>query len=105
VSAQLLHLREEVQDRRARYPEVDVDAVVRTGKPALALLEASTDIDMMLISRPFTHLRANALGTLSRALIREAVCTVEVVPAPARVAIPGGGQGPRHVDADAWGPI
>jgi nucleotide-binding universal stress UspA family protein len=100
-----LHLREQVQGRHALHPEVDVEVVVRAGKPALVLLEASMDTDLMLISRPPTHLRANALGTLSRALIREAVCAVEVVPTRARVLAPAPATPHPPAGADAWGPI
>lgn len=104
VSTRQRQLREQVQEWRARYPEVDAEVVVRPGKAALTLLEASTDIDLMLISRPVTRLRAKALGTLSRALIREAVCAVEVVPGSARMSASAGGPEPRHRGAGAWGP-
>lgn len=100
VEATELHLREQVQGRRDRFPGVEVDVAVRVGKPALELLQASTGTDLMLISRPFTHLRATALGTLSRALIRESACAIEIVPGLDRVLASAGA---RHSGADAWG--
>ena len=91
IAAMRLSLREQVHAWHLRHPGVPVTVQVLVGRPVLVLLEASAESDLLLISRPFSRLRVNGLGTLSRALIREAVCAVEVVPgAAAAHTVPGG---------------
>lgn len=99
-----LRLKDQLAVWRARFPDVAVHVEVVRGRPAVTLLEATADSDLLLIARPHSLTPAGALGILSRALIREAVCPVEVVPVrprPAQRAVAG----PRHAGADAWGPI
>ncbi|HET8560741.1 MAG TPA: universal stress protein [Marmoricola sp.] len=103
IAAAELRLLEDLNPIRSRYPEVPVTVQVVRERPVLALLEATADSDLLLISRPPTRLRASALGTLSRALLRESVCPVEVVPTHLHVPAHAGGPG-RH-GADSWGPI
>ena len=103
TAAAELRLLEELSPWRARFPEVPTVGQVVVGRPVLALLEATADSDLLLISRPPSRLRANALGTLSRALIREAVCPVEVV--PTRAHVPAHVRPHPHAGADSRGPI
>lgn len=99
-----LRLKDQLAAWRARFPDVPVRVEVVRGRPAVTLLEATADSDLLLIARPHSLTPAGALGILSRALIREAVCPVEVVPTrprPAQRAVAGR----RRAGADAWGPI
>lgn len=103
TAAAELRLLEELGPWRARFPEVPTVVQVVVGRAVLALLEATADSDLLLISRPPSRVRSNALGTLSRALIREAVCPVEVV--PTRAHVPAHARAHTHAGADAQGPI
>jgi nucleotide-binding universal stress UspA family protein len=101
--AQHLQLSGQIAVWRDRFPDVPVHVEVVRGRPAVTLLEATADSDLLLIARPHSLTPAGALGILSRALIREAACPVEVVPTQPRAAKQAVAS-PRH-GADAWGPI
>lgn len=98
-----LRLLEYLAAWRGRFPEVPTRAQVLRQRAVIALLEATADSDVLLISRPPTRLPANALGTLSRALIREAVCPVAIVPVHPHV--PSHVRSTPYTGADARGPI
>ncbi|QNN52832.1 universal stress protein [Nocardioides mesophilus] len=74
-------LEQSMADLRLRYPEVHVEADIRHEPPAAALVEASARADLMLVGR---HSRGAPLGfylgSVTRTLIRETHCPVEVVP-------------------------
>ena len=103
TAAAELHMLEDLSPLRGRFPEVPTTVQVIRERPVLALLEATADSDLLLISRPPSRLRASALGTLSRALLREAVCPVEVV--PTRVHVPAHAGSSGHHGVESWGPL
>lgn len=100
--AQHLRLSGQIAVWRDRFPDVPVHVEVVRGRPAVILLEATADSDLLLIARPHSVTPAGALGILSRALIREAVCPVEVVPTRPRAAKQAVASH-RHDGADARG--
>jgi nucleotide-binding universal stress UspA family protein len=66
---------------REEHPGVAVDIAVRHDWPADALVAAATDSDLLVVGRHAGQLRLPArLGSLARAVIREAGCPVMVVP-------------------------
>jgi nucleotide-binding universal stress UspA family protein len=75
---------EQVGDRlkpwRSLYPDLDVRVRVDIERPADALVEQSRNSDLLLVGRSGGRHRVPHLGSLSRALIRESVCPVEIVP-------------------------
>jgi nucleotide-binding universal stress UspA family protein len=69
-----------VHARRAEHPHVDVRIEVLHAQPADALVRASADADLLLISRPQRGGRVHHLGGTGRAVLQEARCPVEVHP-------------------------
>lgn len=66
---------------REVYPDVEVDVVLRSQFPAEALAEASEEADLVVIGRRgYGAPLGFYLGSIARALIREAHCPVEVAP-------------------------
>lgn len=70
---------------RAGCPDVPVRVVAVHDRPAVALVAASQEADLLLVGRPAGVLPGHLGGTV-RALLRAAACPVEVVPTP---AVPG----------------
>lgn len=68
-------------DWRAAYPEVDVEVRVAHDQPAHALGEASREADLLVLVRKTHGFPAAAhLGPVTRTLVHDAACPVEVVP-------------------------
>lgn len=73
-----------IVDLRRCYPEVAVTVDVVHEPPAHALVQASRNVDRLVITRPEHGGYFHHLGAVARAVLREAHCPVEVVP-PVRV--------------------
>jgi nucleotide-binding universal stress UspA family protein len=70
-------LREVVGDA----PGVEVLAIVREGRPAEVLVEASHDAELLVVgSRGHGGLAATMLGSVGHACVQQALCPVVVVP-------------------------
>jgi nucleotide-binding universal stress UspA family protein len=67
-------------DLRMMYPEVRVHVEVVHGQPAFALVTASKNADLLVLSRPAHGGFVHYLGATAHAVIREAACPVLVVP-------------------------
>jgi nucleotide-binding universal stress UspA family protein len=67
-------------DLRLAYPTVTVQVDLVHGQPAHTLVEASREADVIVISRPLHGGFVHHLGATARAVIRDAQCTVLVVP-------------------------
>lgn len=68
-------------DLKSGFPEVDVDLDVRHQDPGAALLGATEGADLLLLGRRGHGAPLGfSLGSITRALIRESRCPVEVVP-------------------------
>lgn len=67
-------------DLRMTYPEVRVTVEVVHGQPAFALVTGSKGADLVLVSRPAHGGFVHYLGATAHAVLREAACTVLVVP-------------------------
>lgn len=72
---------EQVAGLRGDYPEVEVQVILRYERPVDALVDIGRDADLMVMGRhregaPYVM----ALGAKARALMRAAVCPVEIVP-------------------------
>jgi nucleotide-binding universal stress UspA family protein len=65
---------------RDKAPGVTVDTRVTRGRPAEVLTAASHDCDLLLVGHAPTRLPGPHLGSVARAVLREADCPVEVVP-------------------------
>ncbi len=80
-------LRVSLRDLRAAYPEVEVDVDVRHQDPAAALLGATEGAELLVLGRRGHGAPLGLpMGSLARALIREARCPVEITPMhPARL--------------------
>jgi nucleotide-binding universal stress UspA family protein len=67
------------------YPDVDVEVVLRHEQPAAALVNSTADADVVVVGR-----RGHGgplgvyLGSIARALVREAPCPAVIVPHPPR---------------------
>ncbi len=73
-------LQASVASRRAEYPDVDVRVEVKHMRPADAVVEASRHSDLLLLGRSRSPHHVPHLGALTRAVIRESLCPVEVAP-------------------------
>lgn len=62
------------------HPEVSVEVRVVHGQPARVLREASAEAELLLIARRSHGFPFGYIGGTGRALLREALCPVEVVP-------------------------
>ena len=67
-------------DLRMVYPEVQVRVALVHGRSADTLLAAAPNCDLVVISRPTHGGFLHHLGSTARALIRQPVCPVMVVP-------------------------
>ena len=70
-----------IVDLRAAFPEVQVRVYVRHEDPAHALVRASSGADRLLLLGPRAGHWTQHLGRVARAVIRDARCPVEVLPA------------------------
>ena len=70
-----------VNDLRQQISEVPVRIEVLHAQPAFALVDASTDADRLLLARQRHARLPHHLGPVTRAVLREAQCPVEIVPA------------------------
>lgn len=69
------------RDWRDAFPDVEVETAVIEGRPAVALVGASTDADVLMLARPHRDLRHPVrLGTTPRAVLEVSDTPVEVVP-------------------------
>ena len=73
-------LEPEVNELRRDSPEVPVRIEVLHAQPAFALVNASADADRLLLARLARRGIPHHLGPVTRAVLREARCPVEVVP-------------------------
>lgn len=69
-----------VEDVAKGYPEVDVRVDVLEQRPVDALVEATRTSHLLIIGRPGLAHRIPRLGSVTRAVLREALCPVELVP-------------------------
>ncbi|HTW16845.1 MAG TPA: universal stress protein [Nocardioides sp.] len=70
-----------VADWRASYPDVEVELRVVHDQPAHALVEASAQVDELVLVRRARGFPAAAhLGSTARTVLRQAHCPVRVVP-------------------------
>ena len=81
-------LRESLQqklDEAASALDQSVETRLLDGNPAAALTEQSEQLDLLVVgSRGYGPVRSVVLGSVSRALAREAACPVIVVPRPGK---------------------
>lgn len=68
---------------RGVHPDVHPRIEVSHLHPSDAIVEASRDSDLVIVGRSRTPRRLPHLGSLTRTLIRESLCPVEVVPSGA----------------------
>ena len=62
-------------------PGVEVSARLLDGDPSTALVEASTELDLLALgSRGYGPVRTVLLGSVSRRLVRDGACSVVVLP-------------------------
>ncbi len=80
VTEQTRMIEDNLIDLRMAYPDVQVRVDLEHGQPAYALVTQSASADLLLISRPPHGGFVHYLGATARAVIREAVCPIEVVP-------------------------
>jgi nucleotide-binding universal stress UspA family protein len=66
---------------RARYPDVDVHVELEHMRPADALVERSARSDLLVLGRTWATPAVSHLGSVTRAVLREARCPVAVVDA------------------------
>jgi nucleotide-binding universal stress UspA family protein len=70
-------------DEAASALDQNIETRLLDGNPASALIEHSEQLDLLVVgSRGFGPVRSVVLGSVSRALAREAACPVVVVPRP-----------------------
>ncbi|QNN51878.1 universal stress protein [Nocardioides mesophilus] len=74
-------LQSRVTELRDDYPGVEVRVHVLHMRPFDALLQASGHSDLLVVGRNRAPRRVPRLGSLTRSLIQESLCPVEVVPA------------------------
>jgi nucleotide-binding universal stress UspA family protein len=74
----------EVEAVAKGYPEVAVLVDVVAQRPVDALVEATRTSHLLIIGRPGLSHRIPRLGSVSRAVLREALCPVELLPLPPR---------------------
>lgn len=66
-----------------RHPSVDSTVELEVARPADALVEASRDVDLLVVGRRDTaHAAVEHLGSVTHALLRTSHCPVDVVPRP-----------------------
>ncbi len=70
---------------RERFPDVPLDVEVGHARPGDALLEAVSSADLLVLGREGASHRVPLLGPLTRALVRECPCPLQIVPAGDRV--------------------
>jgi len=95
-------MREMVAGRRDRYPDVEVDIDLRYDRPAVALVSASHDADLLVLGRRGHRGPPGlAVGSVARVMMHAAACPVEILPvrighAPAstRISAQAGGRNP-----------
>ena len=74
-------LRASLHDLRGAYPEVEVDVDVRHQDPAAALLGATEGAELLVLGRRGHGAPVGLpMGSVARAMIREARCPVEITP-------------------------
>ena len=72
---------ETCREIKARHPEVDVHIELMHMRPADALVERSGRSDLLVLGRSWAKPTVSHLGSVTRAVLREARCPVEVVDA------------------------
>lgn len=68
-----------INDLRQAYPEVAVRIEVLHTQPALALVDASATADRILLARPVHAGVLHHLGSVTRAVLHEARCPVQIL--------------------------
>jgi len=74
-------IEDEMAAYRATFPDVPVHVFIRHEEPAHALVRVSHGADRLLIQRPAPGRLVRHLGRVARAVLRDARCPVEVLPA------------------------
>lgn len=69
-----------LDDLRKDFPDVPVRIEVQHAQPALALVNASSGADRLLLARPAHGGLFHHLGAVTRTVLREAQCPVEILP-------------------------
>jgi nucleotide-binding universal stress UspA family protein len=84
---------------RADYPDVAVDVLVLHAEPAVGLMHAAEDSDVVVVGRRHWALPVGShVGAVTRALLRAAACPVVVVETtPVHAAEPSPGAGHLQV--------
>lgn len=77
---------------RAQYPDVEARVEIKHMRPADALVEASQHSDLLVLGRSRGRHHLPHLGALTRAVIRESRCPVEVTPVAQEVPRPPTGE-------------
>lgn len=78
-AATLAALEKDVAAVRAEHPEVPITTTVVHGSPASALIEASANVDLLVVgSRGHGGFKGLLLGSVSEQVVRHARCTVVV---------------------------
>ena len=73
----------EVEAVAKDYPDVQVMVDVVEARPVDALVDATRTSHLLVIGRPGSAHRVPRLGSVTRAVLREALCPVELFPIPA----------------------
>lgn len=82
----LAMVRSEVEKLQPRFPEVEVDLVLRHEWPDEALVDLSANADLVVVGRHGQHPRIpHFLGSVARGVLLHADCPVMVVPVTADV--------------------
>ena len=77
----LVSIESRILGLRKAYPDVVVAVRIAHAQPAHALIEATSDADLLIIERRGGRLPAGFhLGGTARAVLREATCPVEILP-------------------------
>ena len=69
-----------LDDIRQAHPEVAVRLEILHAQPAFALVDASASADLLLLARPRHTGVPHHLGPVTRAVLRESRCPVEILP-------------------------
>jgi nucleotide-binding universal stress UspA family protein len=69
-----------LEEARQGYPDVSVRVEILHAQPAFALVDASASADLLLLARPRHPGAPHHLGPVTRAVLRESRCPVEILP-------------------------
>lgn len=89
-----LRIVEQVGPWTEKYPGIRTSVDVIYGQHADALVTASTTSRLLILGRPGISHRLPHLSALSRAVLRESRCPVEIIPTSRTHPLPDEGRGP-----------